>query len=574
MGSILSDWSQTIIEQLSVPRIFANVLLTGVFVVLLFVGGGCEGEQTGSQVTRMVNEQGGPHAAPTHASYASLVCRPLRVTPRGPTAQGRTFLEQLCQADQEGIRPSGYALDSLAQELQELYQSPAQDVETVKQDVARLDVALSEAFVRYVDDLLHGSVRPDEVGGKWEIEPDEVDLLAVMNSAVSDGVEGTLDTLVTQNYRYAPLRQALDRYQTIADEGGWPSVGGDGPLQSGDSGPEVGRLRERLAATGDLSGEQADESTYTAAVVEAVQRFEERHGLPVNGEVTAEDREALNVTAKERARRLALNLERYRWMPDDLGREHVFVNLMDFRLETYRNGSRVLSMPIVVGEQGWETVAFADTLEYAMFGPAWNVPSSIATEDLFSQLKGNPSLLEERGYQILTSRGDSVGVDSLSKEALESGEMRIRQEPGPQNPLGRVKYMFPNEHAIYLHDTPADQVFDQRVRTSSHGCIRVGEPVEFGAFLFDEDQLSGEEIQSLMQTADEQRVDLRDPMPVYIVYLTAWVTPEGTVHFRQDRYGYDASLQDALEPPGAAAEACSIIQKVFEEVVVTDGEEA
>lgn len=515
----------------------------------------------------------GSHAGTIRDFYDQRDGRPAWVTTRGPTPQGRAFLQQLCQADQEGIRPSGYALDSLAQELQALYQSPSQEVDSVRQDVAQLDATLSQAFVRYLDDLLHGSVQPEEVGGKWHIEPEETDLLAVMNRAVSDGVEETLDTLVTQNYRYDPLRQALDRYHTIANEGGWPSVDGETPLQPGDSGPEVRRLRERLAATDDLSEEQADGASYTEALVEAMQRFEERHGLPVDGEVSEEDREALNVSAKQRARHLALNLERYRWMPDDLGREHVFVNLMDFRLKAYRDGSNVLSMPIVVGEQGWETVAFADTLQYAMFGPAWNVPSSIATEDLLPQLKGNPDLLDEKNYQILTSSGDSVGVDSLSKEALESGALRIRQEPGPQNPLGRVKYMFPNEHAIYLHDTPADQVFNQRVRTSSHGCIRVGDPVEFGAFLFDEDELAPEKIRSLMETADERRIDLSDPVPVYIVYLTAWATPEGAVHFRKDRYDYDQSLQTALEPPGEAAEACSIIQDVFDDVVVTEADE-
>ncbi len=534
---------------------------------------GCGGDtQSVPQVLREVQEQReGPYASAVQHFYENRDAQPAWVTTRGPTTAGRDFLERLCRADREGLRPRGYALDSLAQELRAVYQSPAGDVEGVQQDVAQLDVALTATFARYVDDLLHGSVAPEEVGGQWHIESDGPDVRTVLNRALSDGVEETLASLADRHYRYPPLRKALDRYQGIAAEGGWPAVEADGPLRPGDTGSPVEDLRERLAATGDLSDASAEGDTYSEAVTEAVLRFEERHGLETDGVVDEGDREVLNVSAQERARQLGLNLERYRWMPSDLGHEHVFVNLMDFRVQAYRGGEEVLSMPIVVGEQGWETVAFADTLQYAMFGPEWNVPPSIATEDLLPQLKENPDLIEERGYEILTAQGDTVGVDSLSAEALEEGRLRIRQKPGPQNPLGRVKYMFPNEHAIYLHDTPAEQVFDQRVRTSSHGCIRLAEPVEFGAYLFERDEMSREEIQSLMQSAEQKRVDVRDPIPVYIVYLTAWATPEGTVHFRKDRYEYDESLERALEPPGSAAEACSIIRDVFDEMVVTEG---
>lgn len=516
-------------------------------------------------------EWDGPYADTLQRFYENRSAQPVWVTTKGPTPAGQAFLTQLCQADRVGLRPSGYKLDSLAQELRALYQSPVSDVEEVRSNVGHLDVALSETFARYVDDRLHGAVSPEEVGGQWHIEAEETDLVSVMNRAVSEGVDETLDTLGVMNERHAAMHEALTRYQRIVADGGWPSIERDESLGPGDTGAAVEQLRERLAATGDLPEKQVGGATYSEAVVEAVRRFEERHGLPTDGEVSRDDLEALNVPASQRARKLALNLERYRWMPRNLGHEHVFVNLMDFRLRVSRDGEDVLSMPIVVGEQGWETVAFADTLQYAMFGPAWTVPSSIAVKELLPQLKNNPDLAEERGYHVLTREGDTVGVDSLSREALEKKRMRIQQAPGSQNPLGRVKYMFPNEHAIYLHDTPADQLFDQRVRASSHGCIRIAEPVEFGAFLFERDGMSREDIRSLMQEAEQRRVDVRDPVPVYIVYLTAWATPEGTVHFRRDRYEYDESLEAALEPPGAAAGACSTIQDVFDEMVVTDG---
>lgn len=205
-------------------------------------------------------------------------------------------------------------------------------------------------------------------------------------------------------------------------------------------------------------------------------------------------------------------------------------------------------------------MAFADTMTHAVFGPQWHVPRSIAKEDVLPAVQRDSTFLQQRNYQVLGVSGDTLGAGALTKEAVERGEVQLVQKAGPGNALGRVKFLFPNDYAIYFHDTPAQAAFERTDRAKSHGCVRLDDPLAFAEYAFDEERLPRDSLKTLMNESTEQREWLRDPLPVYMVYIIAWMSPDGTVHFRNDIYDNDADLRPVLGSPEPAMNACSVIQ--------------
>jgi murein L,D-transpeptidase YcbB/YkuD len=257
------------------------------------------------------------------------------------------------------------------------------------------------------------------------------------------------------------------------------------------------------------------------------------------------------VSAGRRARQIAANLERYRWLPRELGPRRIVVNIPAFRLDAYDGGRHALSMRVVVGRElvDRRTPVFSDSMRYVQFGPYWNVPRSIAVEEILPQARRDRSYLERNAYEIVRGWGDDAPVVDpwrLSDAALASPRYRVRQRPGPENALGRVKFMFPNDFAVYLHDTPARALFDERERAYSHGCVRVADPAALAAFvLARRPEWTAARIHRALDTGERVRVELREPIPVYLIYLTAFAQ-DGDVAFREDRYDMDGALREAL----------------------------
>jgi murein L,D-transpeptidase YcbB/YkuD len=291
------------------------------------------------------------------------------------------------------------------------------------------------------------------------------------------------------------------------------------------------------------------------ALHEAVQRFQERHGLTVDGAVGPATRAALNVPVEERIEQITLNLERWRWLPADLGRLHVRVNIAGFDLRVVEEGTDRLQMRVVAGRAYRQTPVFSDQISYLVLNPYWHVPHSIAVKDKLPDFRRDPSLVSKLGYEVFRGWGaDATPIDPSTIDwnavSASSFPYRLRQRPGPQNALGQVKFMFPNAHSIYLHDTPSRALFGQAERNFSSGCIRVEHPLDLAAVLLRHNEgWTRERIESTVGNDTEKTVVLPEKVPVHLLYWTAWATADGPVHFRRDVYDRDEAVHSALAAP-------------------------
>lgn len=488
---------------------------------------------------------------------------PIWVRREAPTEEARALLERLCAAGREGLRPSTYAVDSIEATLRRAYVDPPEDDALRAEHLATLDRLLTTAFLTYADHLANGRITPNRIDNNWHLDRDTLNGIALLRQAFDEGVHTTLDSLADRSTSYAALREALPRYRTIAENGGWPHIPEGPALTSGADGERVALLRDRLETTNDLSSDAPGDAVYNEAVENAVLRFQRRHGLEPDGVVGRETLNALNVPAETRVEQLILNMERHRWLPNEMGNTFIFVNLTDFQLSVYEDGHVAFEMPVIIGEQGWQTPAFADTMSHVVFGPYWNVPASIATEEILPQIRADSSFLERNNYEIVNAEGAVVDTSRLSEEALENHAVRIRQQPGPGNALGQVKFMFPNNFNIYLHDTPADHLFARDQRTLSHGCIRVQSPVTLADYVLDDEEWPRDSIRVAMREAENRHVSIDRTIPVFIAYLTAWATADDMVHFRDDLYGYDPELRRTLAPLAPEDNACASLRTYF-----------
>jgi murein L,D-transpeptidase YcbB/YkuD len=467
------------------------------------------------------------------------------------------LIEEIRQSAREGMRPGEYHLARIEQLVEQIRRHGEE--ESTPGLLVDLDLLCTDAFLLQAAHRLSGRVDPESLDREWIANRRSQDLVALLGTALAEQtVSDALDGLLPPQPEYRQLREHLDRYRQMASAGGWEVVP-DGPtLKQGDQGSRVRTLRQRLDQEGyGVVGTDTTDEIFDGTLDSGVRNFQKRHGLDVDGVVGAATLRALNVPASARARRIALNMERWRWLPQELGQRHVLVNIAGFWLEVVEDQTIVLDMRVIVGRSYRRTPVFSDQISYLVFNPYWNVPSSIATRDILPQLKQNPSYLAGQNMKLFSGWGaDARELDpqtiDWSRVTATSFPYRIRQEPGPNNALGMVKFMFPNRFSVYLHDTPARQLFAQSMRTFSSGCIRVENPVALAVYLLrDQPQWTPEKIKSLSSRTQEQTVRLTRPIPVHLLYWTAWVNEEGYIEFRNDIYGRDLILDNALQedPP-------------------------
>lgn len=313
-------------------------------------------------------------------------------------------------------------------------------------------------------------------------------------------------------------------------------------------------MRARLRASGDITVDSAKPDLYGPALVMAVKRFQNRHGLEPDGVVGKQTVAAMNVPVEERIRQIVLNMERWRWLPEDLGDRYILVNIAGFKLTLVDSGAVWDRMRVAVGKPYRRTPVFSDRIRYLEFNPYWTVPYSIATRDLLPKIKKNPGILKVKGYELLRD-GKSVAPETINWSSLSRKNFpyTLRQKPGPKNALGRVKFMFPNQFAVYLHDTPGRQVFGHASRAFSSGCIRLARPIDLAEqVLRDTPDWNRERIDAVLETGKRTVVNLAKRLPVHLTYSTAWSGEGGTINFRPDIYGRDKSLHEALFSQKAA----------------------
>ena len=386
---------------------------------------------------------------------------------------------------------------------------------------AERDVLATDAFLAAATHLSRGVVDPQFARPAWCAPPPKIDVAALLQPALDDGtIEETLAQVSVRHEGYKRLRKALADYRELARTGGWPTVPKGPTLHAGDEDERVAVLRKRLDAPGDSA-------VFDAGLEELVRHFQSHHGITVDGIVGPETLRELNVSAADRARQIAVNMERWRWMPEDLGPSYALVNIAAFRLDVIEAGHSVLTMKTVVGKEYTRTPFFAARIAEVIVNPWWNVPDSIAVKELWPKQRRDPSYFERE--HMVVSNG------------------RIRQRPGDWNSLGRLKFNMPNRYDVYLHDTPAKSLFEQPFRAFSHGCIRLERPMDLALYLLrDQPRWTAAAIESDIATGTERAIRLTSPQPVYVLYWTAWVGDDGDMEFHRDHYERDAAIAAAL----------------------------
>lgn len=424
-------------------------------------------------------------------------------------------------------------------------------------DRARLEAALSWAYVRLVSDLASGRTVPNEVDPELFVHPHEVDPAAALAAALStDDMEPLVATYAPQSDEYGKLKAALAALRAKRQEPAWPKMSSGPILRPGDQGARVAELQDVLAARGYVVASYGD--VYDPLIDAAVTSFQTKHGLKPDGHFGPITNAALNTSVEQRIEQIKLNMERQRWMPSHLGARYALVNLADFRLEVVFHDEIVYETRVVVGTTAHRTPVFSDRMTYLEINPYWNIPPSIAREEILPQLRKDPAAVRDRGIRVFSSwAANATELDPMIIDwSLISGRgfpFKLRQDPGDGNALGRVKFMFPNKFNIYLHDTPSKSLFNRTMRAFSHGCIRVEDPFRLAKLLLSEDdRWTPERFEETLALGDRRVVNLPHPINVHLTYLTAWVDDAGEMQFRPDIYGRDKQLADALDASRAS----------------------
>jgi murein L,D-transpeptidase YcbB/YkuD len=418
-----------------------------------------------------------------------------------------------------------------------------------------LELLLSDGLLRFAAHLISGRTRAGTFDPQLNDFRHELDLLPIIEQAAAGNPEQVLRHLEPSAPAYRQLMAALERHRTLEQQGGWPTVPPGPVLAVGDHAPELRlqALRSRLQASGDLeAGAPVAEGQYSVELADAVRRFQDNHGLTVDGKLGPTTNKELAVPAAERSNSIALTLERLRWLPRDLGQRYLRVDIAAATLALVENGRQVLDMRVIVGQARRPTAIFSDQVRYLVFYPYWEVPHTLAVEDELPKIQADPSWIEKRDFEVLRGWGDHariVNPSSIDWASLDRHDFpyRLRQRPGRSNALGRIKFMFPNAFDIYLHDTPRRDLFERSDRRLSSGCVRLENPIELAAELLEGTPLWDRwRIDRVLAAGNQTTVSLLQPVPIHLVYFTAWPDEQGAIHFRRDIYGLDAGLSSDL----------------------------
>jgi murein L,D-transpeptidase YcbB/YkuD len=448
----------------------------------------------------------------------------------------------------EGLDPVDYNVDAV-QAAHAAFQSNAV---LTSAERAGIDIVLTDSLIRLGYHLRYGKVDPVELDPHWNLTRalvSEDPARTIQEAIDAPSMREFAREVIPRNAFYRNLRSALAEYRALAAAGGWPSVPAGPTLAPGMTDARVPALRARLAVTGDLNSVAvgAADEVYDGATVEGVRRFQARHGLEQDGAVGPATLAALNVPVETRIEQMRVNLERARWVLGDLGDDFLVVNVAGFRLYVVRRNEIVWTTRVQVGQPYRRTPIFVATLSYLVFNPTWTVPPMILRRDILPATRNDGGYLASRNIDVIDDSGMIVDATTIDWSG-STFPYRFVQRPGPNNALGRVKFMFPNEHFVYLHDTPSRDLFDRESRAFSSGCIRVEDPLELARLLlrrgWDE-----ERIDEVVATGRTETVLLDDPITVLLLYWTAESDDAGRVVFFADVYARDAEVGNALAQP-------------------------
>ena len=473
----------------------------------------------------------------------------------GISPQAGSLIEEINRADQEGLRPDDYHRVNIVSLLKMIEKKQALGERVDPKTWVDLDLLLTDTFMLYSSHLLAGRVNPETIHSNWVVANPNADLINILQSALdSNQIVNVLRDLRPIHDGYIGLKQFLRQYRNIANkEDGSPMLPGTN-LRRGDQGASVQRLRDRLVFLGDLehSNEEPidlfDETTELAVI-----KCQKRHGLKPDGIVGPRTLDILNTPIQHRVRQIELNMERWRWIPRDLGNRYLIVNIADALLWVTENRQRIMEMRVIVGRPYRQTPVFSSKMIYMVINPYWNIPTSLVLKDILPKIQKNDNYIAQQGIKVF--KDWSKGAPEIDPETVDWKKFKrqnftykLRQDPGLRNALGRIKFIFPNKFAVYLHDTPKRSDFKETHRNFSSGCIRTEKPVDLARYLLQDDhQWSRDKLLEIIETGETQVIELQRPITVHLQYWTAWVDEYGRLNFRDDIYDRDRALDQALK---------------------------
>lgn len=483
------------------------------------------------------------------AIYEANEMQPLWTGSRDAKSRAEQLIRVLADSPRYGLVAKEYDAERFANTFRK--RNFARLTPETARDAINLDVSLTASMLAYAHDMWDGRVEPADVRSEHEVylERSAIDPVELWRSIESDGVSRALATLQPRHESYRGLIRLMDEALATKDKGGYTKVT-ENYLKRGDRGESVYTLIKRLREGGylhaPLPGSPAD-AVFDRGVEAALKRVQRESALKEDGIYGPATAGILNQSVEDRIQRLAINMDRWRWLPRDMGEQYLWVNIPDFRLRVFGDDEEQWSTKIIAGTSVNRTPVFADKLEYIVFSPSWHVPKSIIGNELIPMFREDPQRAVEKNMEITDVDGEVLDPLTIDWSEITAADINVRQKPGPANALGRVKFIFPNRHAIYLHDTPTDHLFDNSKRSFSHGCIRVSEPERLADYLLSGDSdWTREKVANAMQAEESEKVYLGKSLPVYITYFTALPDTRGDLRLLADVYEHDPVMLDAL----------------------------
>jgi murein L,D-transpeptidase YcbB/YkuD len=455
----------------------------------------------------------------------------------------------------DGLNPEDYHLSSIEELAQKII---ASDTANIK-DIAYLELLLTDSFLLLSTHLAGGKTDSETIDPQWRASKRIVrlDLLGFIDTTLHNNrILKGLQELTPKHREYLNLKNALTEYRQFKQNGGWETFSTQLPkLELGMRHLDVILLRNRLAITQScIEHDIEDEDLFDSLLYAHVILFQTRNGLTADGVVGKGTIEAMNIPVESRIAAIEANLERWRWLSDDLGERYIKVNIANFELQVIENDNTVFITDAIVGKAFRETPVFSSVMTYMVLNPDWTVPPTILNEDIVPAVISNPNYLSKKKLKIFNTDGVEIDPITLDWSSFTAGGFpyKIQQNPGPDNALGSVKFIFPNKYSVYIHDTPNRSLFKRTDRSFSSGCIRVDNPLRLAAWLLKDNlKWTPTQLNEAIAKGKTQTVRFKNPIPVHIVYLTAWASNDGVVYFRKDVYNRDKVLLAALKqsPP-------------------------
>ncbi|MDD5170514.1 MAG: L,D-transpeptidase family protein [Syntrophales bacterium] len=473
--------------------------------------------------------------------------------PAWNSVHASALVKTIRECASEGLTPDDYPLS----QMETFSQFDAQNGEgneiITNKRYAEFDILLTETFMTFGRHLSQGRINPEASFFQWVPHRRSVDLVQTLQDGLAQNdIEKALKGLAPRHPSYAQMRHELATLRHIAESGGWPAFNGTSRLKRGDHSKAVALLKERMIRTGDLKPEHmGDFSRFDAHLEAAIRIFQWRHGLIQNGMVDKETLAALNVPVERRIRQMEINMERWRWLPDDFGPRYIMTIIPDLWLYVVDDNKTVLSMKTVIGTPKQPSPVFSDEMTYLELNPTWGLPNSIIANEIIPKIKKDPEYLTKKRIRIFrnwSEKAKEIAPKDINWAKInpEKFPYRMIQDSGV-NPLGRIKFIFPNDFDVYLHDTTQKGLFQRQRRLYSHGCIRIEKPYALGEWILRDDP-SWSRLRLLAEIKKGKRLQIGLPrtVPVHVMYLTAWVDGNGLLQFRNDYYGYDKIFEDTL----------------------------